>query len=122
MKDYPEITSTNFGEVTINDMTYEHDIYIFADGQIKKRKKSLAKEIYGTSHMIGPEELKKLCKEKPAVVFIGTGQSGAAQLTEDGRAYLSKHKIEYVDISTPEIIESYNCCTKSKAALIHVTC
>jgi len=118
----PQIIETSFGRITIDKNTYEKDVYIFANGEIKKRKKSLAKEVYGTSHKIGPAELKKLCKGRPRKVFIGTGQSGLLELADEGHRYLVEHGIEVQTLSTPELIEAFNKCKKHKAALIHVNC
>ena len=90
---------------------------------VKSRKKnSLAKDIYGTSHKTSPTELKKLCKGHPRRIFIGTGQSGPVELTEEGHWYLAKRGIEVQTLATPELIEAFNKCEKHKAALIHVTC
>lgn len=122
MSTQPNIIKTSFGEITVDKNTYEKDIYIFASGEIKKRKKSLAREAYGTSHKIGPSELKKLCKGHPRIVFIGTGQSGLAELTEEGKSYLDELGIEVQALATPEIIDAFNKCQKQKAALIHITC
>lgn len=117
-----DIIETSFGQVTIGRNTYEHDVYILADGEVKKRKKRLAREVYGTSHKIGPAELKKLCKGRPRKVFIGTGQSGLAEVTPEADAYLREHGIEACILPTPEVIGPYNKSTQAKAALIHVTC
>ena len=122
MSAQPQIVKTSFGKITVDKNTYEKDIYILASGEIKKRKKSLAREVYGTSHKIGPTELKKLCKGHPRVVFIGTGQSGLMELTEEGLSYLAERGIEVQALATPEVIDAFNRCQKQKAALIHVTC
>ena len=118
----PKIVKTAFGEITVDKNTYDKDIYIFANGDIKKRKKSLAKEVYGTSHKIGPTELKKLCKGHPRTIFIGTGQSGLVELTDEGQNYLSERGIGVKALTTPELIDAFNKYEKQKAALIHVTC
>jgi hypothetical protein len=117
-----EIIETSFGQITIGKNTYETDVYILSSGEIKKRKKKLAKEVYGTSHNIGPDELKKICKGHPEKVFIGTGQSGAAELTREGDEYLREQGIESCVLPTPKVIDAYNKYRKPKAALIHVTC
>ena len=122
MYTHPQIIETSFGKITVDRNTYDKDIYIFANGEIKKRKKSLAREVYGTSHKIGPAELRKLCKGHPRKVFIGTGQSGLLELTEEGHQYLAQHGIEVQTLPTPELIEPFNKCEKHKAALIHVNC
>jgi hypothetical protein len=117
-----QIVSTRFGEITIGENAYQKDIYILVSGAVKKRKKSLAKEAYGTSHKIGPAELKQVCKGHPRWVFIGSGQSGLCELTEEGREYLEEHGVKYQVIPTPDMAESFNRCKELKAALIHVTC
>jgi hypothetical protein len=122
MRGYPAINGTAFGSVTLDDETYDKDVYILADGEVKKRKKRLAKDTYGTSHKIGPDELARLCQGKPKIVFIGTGQQGVAELTGEGKRYLEQHGIDYVVLPTPEIVASYNQCDRRKAALIHITC
>ena len=118
----PVIQSTRFGEVTIGDKTYTKDLYIYPDGTIKKRKKKLAKELYGTSHQLGPKELKKLCKKKPEIIIVGSGQQGALSLTKKGEAFLKKEGVKYKVLSTPDAVRSYNKEKRRKALLIHVTC
>ena len=122
MSKHPKIIKTSFGEITVDKHTYEKDIYILADGEVKRRKKSLAKKVYGTSHKIGPPELKKICKGHPKVIFIGTGQSGLVELTEEGQQYLAERGIEAQTLATPDVIKAFNKCDKHKAALIHVNC
>ena len=63
-----------------------------------------------------------LCKGHPKTVFLGTGQSGLAELTEEGKKYLDEHGVDVETLATPEIIEAFNKCEKTKAALLHVTC
>jgi len=119
---YPEITRPRFGEITVGKKTYAHDVVITVDGKVKKRKKALAKELYGSSHTIGPKELEKVCRGGPAVLFVGTGHSGLAELNEDARRYLALRSIECQALPTPETAEAYTRCGERKAALIHVTC
>ena len=122
MANYPKIKETEFGHITVGGKTYDYDIRILADGKVKKRKKSLAKEAYGTSHKIGPKELDKVCKGDPEVLFIGTGQSGFVELTDEGQQFLQERGIKFQSLPTPQIIEPYNGSRQRKAALIHVTC
>lgn len=119
---YPQIDHVSFGQVTIEGETRTHDVYIRASGKVKKRRKKLAKELYGTSHIIGPEELEKVCKGDPEVLFIGAGMSGTAELSDEGRRYLAERSIKCEVLTTPKAVEAYNCSGQRKAMLIHVTC
>jgi hypothetical protein len=119
---YPKINETAFGEITIDRKQYQHDLYLLADRRIKERDKNIARKRYGTSHKIGKKELKYLCREKPTILFIGTGQSGQARLTSKGKRYLHNHEIKIRTLATPDLIEAWNRSKKCKAALIHITC
>lgn len=120
--EYPKIVGSSFGRIAVGRETYNRDIYIRVNGKVENRKKSLARNLYGSSHRIGPKELEEVCKGGPEVLFIGTGQSGLAELTEDGRQYLRGRAIECCALPTPQAVEAYNDCERQRAALIHVTC
>jgi glucokinase len=119
---YPEITVSSVGEVAVGRKTYGKDIYISADGRVKKRDKTLAKTLYGSSHTLGPQELEKVCRGGPAVLFVGAGHSGMLKLNKQARRYLSQRSIKYEVLPTPKAAEAYNKSEQRRATLIHVTC
>ncbi|MFH1266198.1 MAG: ROK family protein [Planctomycetota bacterium] len=119
---YPKISGAVFGEVTVGQETYDRDLSISVNGEVKKRKRSLAKKLYGSSHTVGPRELERVCQGGPAVLFVGTGHSGQLELTGDAVRFLSQRLIECRALPTPEAAEAYNRSGDRKAALIHVTC
>ena len=121
-QEYPKIDETSFGQITVKGKTHSRDVYILVNGKVKKRNKSLAKDTYGNSHVVGPKELDLVCRGGPEVIFIGSGQSGAAKLDEQGRKYLSQRSIGVEVLPTPQAVEAYNKSDRRKAALIHVTC
>jgi len=119
---YPSIVRARFGEVIVGDKAYNRDVYITADGTVKKRKKELAREEYHTAHTLGPSELEKVCRGGPEIVFVGTGESGSLKVSEEALRYLSQRSIECKAVPTPQLAEVYNKSAKRKAAVIHVTC
>jgi hypothetical protein len=119
---YPQIERFNFGEITVGRKTYSRDIFITVTGKVKNREKSEAKQQYGTSHIIGPKELEKVCAGGPEVLFIGAGKDGNLELTEDARRFLSQRAIRYELLPTGKVLDAYNKSKERKAALIHVTC
>ncbi len=120
--DVARIEQVSFGEITVGGQTYNTDVYIRATGAVKKRKKELACERYGSSHVVGVEEIAKVCKGAPEVVVVGTGISSQAVLNDEARRYLEQRAIECRVLPTAEAVEAYNDSPKRKAALIHVTC
>ncbi len=119
---YPRIERARFGEVTIGRETYDRDVVISVAGRVKKRKKSLAKKLYGSSHTVGPAELERVCRGGPEVVFVATGHSGQLQVNDEAKRYLADRSIECCAVPTPEAAKAYNRSDQRKAALIHVTC
>ena len=119
---YPEVGWVGFGEVTVGKKAYARDVFITVGGKVKKRDKTLAKQLYGTSHTIGPDELKSVCKGGPAVLFVGAGAEGRVELNEEARQFLAQRSISHEVLPTPEAIEAYNSSDRRKAILIHVTC
>ncbi len=114
-----KIIATSSGRITVGDTTYQTDVYILPSGEVRRRR--LDQEGYGASHKIGPAELERICRGNPKKVFVGTGQSGAAELTPEGREYLRAHGIAFYALPTPEVIGVYNRCNEAKAALLHIT-
>jgi hypothetical protein len=113
---------TGFGWIETGGKRYLHDIVIHTDGSITKRKKKLSKtlkEEYGHTPLSG-EELVDLLREKPAVVYIGTGQYGSLPLTPDVAGLLAPFVA--VVKPTPEILPLLKQDTARFVAVLHVTC
>ena len=113
---------TGFGWIETGGMRYDHDIVIHTDGSISKRKKKLSKpkkEHYGHTPLSG-EELADLLRERPGVVYIGTGQYGDLPLTPDAAGLLAP----FVSVikPTPEILTLIEQEKQSYVAILHVTC
>ncbi len=102
--------------------SYDSDVYIMVNGEVKKRKKKLASEEHPTSHVLGTEELQKVCAGGPEVLFVGTGSDAKVNLTDEAQRYLNHRSIECRALPSPKIAAAYNKCRKRKAAVIHVNC
>lgn len=117
---YPVVAQASQGEVKVNEKTYARDIYVTADGQVKKRPIDKALELYSDSHTVGPKELEKVCKGGPEVLFIGTGRSGQLKLTDDAQRFLTQRSIAFEKLPTADAIVAYNKSKARKATLLHV--
>ena len=70
-----QIDETEFGAITINGKTYDHDVIIRLSGAVEKRRKRLSKEMYGTSHIVSKAEAiltynKSRQKKKAALMHV----------------------------------------------------
>lgn len=116
------IDNTQFGSITVDGKTYDHDVIIRLSGDIEKRKKNLSKEKYGTSHIISKDEAKFVYEEGCEVVIVGTGQQDNVRLSPEAGEYLSKKGCNVLLQPTPKAIHSFNETRKRKVGLMHVTC
>jgi hypothetical protein len=118
----PCCDATGFGWIEIDGERYEHDVLIRLSGKIKRRKKKLSKQVYGTSHTISREEAEHVFEEGARVLIVGTGQDGCVHLSPEAAAYLEKHEVEVRLQPTPKALERWNEAGKDAVGLFHVTC
>ncbi|KPJ89754.1 MAG: hypothetical protein AMS17_00575 [Spirochaetes bacterium DG_61] len=119
---HPRIDGTKFGSIFIEGKKYTHDVVIGLDGTVKKRKKKLSKEVYGTSHIISLAEAKHVYEKGAKGIVIGSGQNGMVKLSEEARAYLQKKKCPVKILPTGEVGKTWNCLKGKAIGLFHVTC
>ena len=118
----PEINKTSFGSITVGNEKYDYDIIISLDGEVKKRKKKLSKAIYGTSHIISKDEAKFVYEEGAETLILGTGQYGAAELSDEAGDYFKKKKCKVIVHPTPDAIKEWNKVKGKVIGLFHITC
>jgi len=111
-----------FGWIEIDKKRYEHDVIIHRDGSVTKRSKKKSKDLKSTyGHTpLSDHELDILAREKPEIVYIGTGQYGDLPITPEAKTVLSQ--FETVIRPTPEILGTLEKEKRSFVAIIHVTC
>lgn len=117
-----KLQAPGFGQVVVNGEVWDKDVCVRADGSVKKRKKRLAKEAYGSGHVVGPAELEGVCRGAPQVLVIGSGYAGALTLCAEGRQWLQERGIAVEVLPTPRAVQRFLELEGPRAALIHVTC
>jgi hypothetical protein len=119
----PKIERTSFGSITIAGETFEHDVVICLDGEVRKRKKKLSKRIYGSSHIISLEEAKNVYEKGSKLLIIGTGQYDQVSLSNEAESYFKKKKCRVKLLATPEAVDIWNKNEKKMTiGLFHLTC
>jgi hypothetical protein len=118
----PEINSTSFGSITIENEPINHDVYIKTNGRVKKRKKKLSKSIYGSSHTISEDEIKYIYDKDADGLIIGSGQHGIAVLSDEAAGFLDRKRCRVIICPTPEAIREWNRAEGNWIGLFHITC
>lgn len=116
------IDGTEFGSITIDGEAYRHDVLIRKSGKVEKRKKSLSKKYYGTSHKLSLEEAEFVYEKGSRLLIVGTGQSGRLELTPEAAQFLREKDCRVIAEPTPTAIRTFNEAKGDRIALFHVTC
>ena len=102
------IDATEFGSITVDGKTYEHDVIIRLSGKVEKRRKRLSKEKYGTSHIISKAEAKFVFEDGCDLLIVGTGQEGNVRLSSEASEYFDKKHCRVLTQPTPEALDAFN--------------
>ncbi len=116
--EYEAVKVTSRGEISVGGKAFHGDVILRVDGKARLREQGHVKELYGTSHRIGTEEVAGICKGGPEVLFIGTGRSARRELTDDAEHFLRRRAIEVHVHPTARAAALYNQCDRRKAALL----
>ena len=112
----PHIDDVAFGSITVAGDVIGHDIIIRLNGEVKKRKKKLSKQVYGTSHIVSLEEAKHVYEKGARGLVIGSGRSGLVELSEDAARFFRKKECKIVIRPTAELPCPSNSSTSAPAS------
>ncbi len=118
----PSIQDAQFGSITVDGHLYNHDIVIRLGGKVKKRKKKLSKQKYGTSHTVSLDEAEYIFDEGAKRLIVGTGQHGILRLSEEAKSYFDDRACSVELFSTSEALKVWNDAKGKTIAMFHVTC
>lgn len=110
------IDGTSFGSITVDGKHYPHDVWILADGSIRRRDRD---------HEFTLNELYFLLEGKPELVMVGTGQSGCVRVDKEAAELAVKQRVKIIDDITPDALKRYNEAVNAGrrvAGAFHVTC
>ncbi|MDH4554493.1 hypothetical protein E8F11_04740 [Pseudomonas sp. BN417] len=109
----------SFGSISINGVTYAHDVVI-DHGEVRKRSKKPSKrfrDAYGHTPLSIEEEIPWDCRR----LVIGTG-TGALPVMPEVRREAERRGIELIVRPTAEAIEMLQKGQKHTNAILHLTC
>jgi len=119
----PTIQKTEFGSITVDEEVFDHDVVIRLSGKVKKRKKKLSKQYYGTSHKVSLDEAKDIFEKGAKRLLIGSGQDGNVRLSPEAKEYFKRKGCSVKLVPTPEAVTVWNKAKGNKTiAMFHVTC
>ena len=117
-----KIDGTEFGSIIIDGEAYPHDVLIRLSGEIRKRRKKLSKNIYGTSHIMSLDEAEFVYEKGCPLLIVGTGQNGSLRLSPEAADFFAGKGCTVLAEPTPTAVTVFNRAKGDKIGLFHVTC
>jgi len=112
--------SYSFGVVTIDGVTYDHDVTVDR-GSIAKRRKKPSKpyrDAYGHTPLSVDEDIPWTCRR----LVVGTGASGALPVMDDVLREAERRGVELVTLPTEAALDILREDLDGTNAVLHVTC
>jgi hypothetical protein len=109
----------SFGSISIDGVTYPHDVVI-DHGQVRKRKKKPSKPFraaFGHTPLSIEEDIPWDCRR----LVIGTG-TGALPVMDEVKHEAKRRHIELVIVPTAEAIAQLKEQPEQTNAILHLTC
>lgn len=109
----------SFGSISIDGVTYPHDVVI-DHGQVRKRKKKPSKQFraaFGHTPLSLEEDIPWDCRR----LVIGTG-TGALPVMEEVKHEAKRRHVELLIVPTAEAITQLKEQPEQTNAILHLTC
>jgi hypothetical protein len=115
------VDAYEFGQITIDGVSYEHDLVI-ERGTVRKRRKSPSKARkpeFGHTPLTAAEEIPWGGRR----LWIGTGAHGGLPVADDLRGEARGRGVELLEKPTPEIVRLINRgLPPGTNVILHLTC
>jgi hypothetical protein len=114
------IEDFSFGRITIDGVTYEHDVVI-DHGKIRKRDKKPSKKFrdaYAHTPLSVAEAIPWKCRR----LVVGTGAYGDLPVMDEVKQEADRRDLELVLLPTAEAIKALQKAPRHTNAILHITC
>ncbi len=115
-----QIKKFSFGQITIDGISYAHDVVI-DHGKVRKRNKKPSKKFrdtYAHTPLSTAEEIPWKCRR----LIIGTGAYGNLPVMDEVKQEAARRDLELVVLPTDEAIKALQKASPYTNAILHVTC
>ena len=115
-----KIEEFSFGQITVDGITYDHDVVIDR-GKVRKRNKKPSKKFrdaYGHTPVSAAEEIPWKCRR----LVIGTGAYGNLPVMDEVKQEAARRDLELVLLPTAEAIKALRKGSRHANAILHITC
>ena len=114
------IEKFSFGQITVDGVTYGHDVVI-DHGKLRKRNKKPSKmfrDAYAHTPLSAAEAIPWKCHR----LVIGTGAYGNLPVMDEVKLEAARRHVELIVLPTAKAIKELKKASRHTNAVLHITC
>lgn len=115
---YPKPRADQKGNVWVNDKLVRKNIYIRADGKVKKINGDAVFNELNRSRRLGISALRRVCKKGPKILIVGSARR-RLRITAEGKKFLDDHLVQARLLDVKEAVKAYNAAKERKALVVY---
>ena len=115
---YPKLRADQKGNVWVNDKLVRKNIYIRADGKVKKINGAAVFNELNRSRRLGISALRRVCKNGPKILIAGSTRR-RLKITAEGKKFLKGHLVQTRLLDVKEAVKAYNAAKERKTMVIY---
>ena len=114
-----------FGLIIIDGKAYDYDVEARWAGEVLMWQRK-------ESHIISIEDIRRAVEQNPDTIVVGTGESGAAAITDEAQNFIREKGIKLIIDKTEEAVKTFNVINDDSLeeereqdkviGLFHLTC
>lgn len=115
---YPKLRADQKGNLWVNDKLVRKNIYIRADGKVKKINGAAAFDDLKRSHRLGISALRRVCKKGPKILITGSPRR-RLRVTQEGKKFLKEHLVRTRLLDVKGAVKAYNAAKERKTMVVY---
>ena len=115
---YPKLRADQKGNVWVNDKLVRKNIYIRADGKVKKINGDVIFSELDRSRRLGISALRRVCKKGPKILIAGSTRR-RLRITQEGKKFLKEHLVQPRLLDVKGAVKAYSAAKERKTLVIY---
>ena len=115
---YPKLRADQKGNIWVNDKLVRKNIYIRADGKVKKINGTAVFSELDRSRRLGISALRRVCKKGPKILIVGSTRR-RPRITPEGKKFLKEHLVQTRLLDVKGAVKVYNASRERKTMVVY---
>lgn len=115
---YPKLRADQKGNIWVNGKLVRKNIYIRADGKVKKINGDAVFNELDRFRRLGISALRRVCKKGPKILIVGSSRR-RLRISQEGKKFLKEHLVQTRLLDVKKAVKTYNAAKERKTMVIY---